>query len=38
MFDIVANANYNVRSNHQMLLQVPNIRTPTPGRALSGGG
>ena len=27
MFDIVANANYNVRSNHQMLLQVPNIRT-----------
>ena len=27
MFDIVANANYNLRSNHQMLLQVPNIRT-----------
>ena len=31
MFDIVAKANYNVRSNHQsighLLLQVPNIRT-----------
>ena len=38
MFDIVANANYNVRSNYQMLLQVPNIRTPTSGRALSGEG